>query len=60
MDLDLTLWVDPPPTLMDQSSSNDKRDWQKWNHSNCKSLMIMKCAIIETFSGISFMIPHLR
>ena len=36
---------------MDESSSNNKRDLEKWDCSNHMSIMIMKCAIPKTFRG---------
>jgi hypothetical protein len=51
MDLDLALRVERPSALADESSSDDKRDLEKWDRSNRMSLMIMKRAIPETFRG---------
>ncbi|KAI3463620.1 hypothetical protein Pfo_020283 [Paulownia fortunei] len=51
MDLDLALRIERPPTLTDESSSEAKRDLEKWDCSNRMSLMIMKRSIPETFKG---------
>ncbi|KAI3463922.1 hypothetical protein Pfo_020585, partial [Paulownia fortunei] len=51
MDLDLALRIERPPTLTDESSSEAKRDLEKWDRSNRMSLMIMKRSIPETFRG---------
>lgn len=51
MDLDLVLRVEQPTNLMDENSSDNKRDLEKWDHSNRMSLMIMKRAISEVLRG---------
>jgi hypothetical protein len=51
MDLDLALRVECPPALTDTSTSDAKRDLEKWERSNCMCLMIMKHAIPESFRG---------
>ena len=45
---------------MDESSFDDKRDWEMWDSSNCMCLMIMKHAILETFRGYKFYNPTLK
>ena len=52
MDLDLALRVERSADLKDKSSSNDKRDMERWDRLNRMSLMIMKRAILEAFKGI--------
>ena len=54
IDLDLAFRVNQSPILMDESSFDDKRNLEKWEHSNHMSLMIMKCAISKTFKGYKF------
>ncbi|XP_073124177.1 uncharacterized protein [Henckelia pumila] len=49
MDLDLAIMVDCPPDLTDKSTSDDKREFEKWERSNRICLLIMKKAIPETF-----------
>lgn len=51
MDLDLTLNSERPADLTENSSSDDKRDMEKWDRFNRMSLMIMKRAIPEAFIG---------
>ncbi|KAL2513398.1 hypothetical protein Adt_18998 [Abeliophyllum distichum] len=51
MDLDLALRTEQPPALTTESSTEAKRDIEKWNRSNRMSLMIMKRSIPETFRG---------
>jgi transposase InsO family protein len=51
MDLDLALRVDQPTALTDKSTSDDKREMEKWERSNRISLMVMKRAIPEAFRG---------
>ncbi|XP_010099271.2 uncharacterized protein LOC21398556 [Morus notabilis] len=51
MDLDLTLRIEQPTALTDQSSNEEKWDFEKWERSNRMSLMIMKRGIPETFRG---------
>ena len=49
MDLDLALRIEQPTALTDESSNEEKRDFEKWDHSNGTSLMIMKHEILENF-----------
>ena len=51
MDLDLALRVDQPDPLTDESTSDQKREMEKWERSNRMSLMIMKHVIPEAFRG---------
>ncbi|XP_074321767.1 uncharacterized protein LOC141658944 [Silene latifolia] len=51
MDLDLALRDERPATLTATSTSDAKRDMEKWERSNRMSLMIMKRAIPESFRG---------
>ncbi|XP_070049410.1 uncharacterized protein [Nicotiana tomentosiformis] len=49
MDLDLALRVDSPPPLIDKSTSNEKREMERWERSDRMCMMIMKKTIPETF-----------
>ncbi|XP_074305746.1 uncharacterized protein LOC141640966 [Silene latifolia] len=51
MDLDLALRDERPTALTATSTSDAKRDMEKWERSNRMSLMIMKRAIPESFRG---------
>ena len=51
MDLDLTLRIDSPAPLTDKSTSDEKRDMERWEKSNRICMMIMKKAILEAFRG---------
>ncbi|KAA8515377.1 hypothetical protein F0562_019012 [Nyssa sinensis] len=51
MDLDLALRVSSPAPLTDESSSDEKRDFERWEKSNRMCLMIIKKAIPEAFRG---------
>lgn len=54
MDLSLKLRVERPADLIENSSSGDKRNMERWNRLNCMSLMVMKRANSEAFRGIMF------
>ena len=45
MDLDLALSIDRPAEVTEESSSHNRREWEKWERSSRISLMIMKLAI---------------
>ena len=49
MDLDLALRIDRPPPLIMDSYAESKKKFERWDRSNCMSLMIIKCGILETF-----------
>ena len=51
MDLDLALRVYSPAPLTVESSSDEKRDIERWEKSNRMCLMIIKKAIPEAFKG---------
>ncbi|KAK6160726.1 hypothetical protein DH2020_004107 [Rehmannia glutinosa] len=51
MDLDLAIRTDSPPPLTDKSTSDEKRDMERWEKSNRMCMMIMKKAIPEAFRG---------
>ena len=51
MDLDLALRIEQPTPLTDKSSIEEKWDFERWEHSNRLSLMIIKRGIPETFRG---------
>ena len=47
MDLDLTIWTEPYAT----NTNKQRAYYEKWECSNCMSLMIMKHAISDTIKG---------
>ncbi|KAL0325036.1 UNVERIFIED_CONTAM: hypothetical protein Sradi_5072900 [Sesamum radiatum] len=49
MDLDLALRKDSPPALTDKSTSEQKREKERWEKSNRMCVMIMKNSIPEAF-----------
>ncbi|XP_047961827.1 probable LRR receptor-like serine/threonine-protein kinase At1g56140 [Salvia hispanica] len=49
--LDYALRTEQPTPLTDESSDEDKRNFERWEHSNRMSLMIMQHAIPENFRG---------
>ena len=49
MDLDYALRADSPPALTAESTSDEKKDFEKLERSNRMSLMIIRRAIPETF-----------
>ncbi|XP_027096049.1 uncharacterized protein [Coffea arabica] len=51
MDLDLALRIDSPPPLTDQSTSDEKRNNERWERSNRLCLMIIKKTVPEAFRG---------
>ncbi|XP_057976130.1 uncharacterized protein LOC131163552 [Malania oleifera] len=51
IDLNLALWIERPLALTDTSTSDMKRDLERWECSNRISLMIMKRSVPEAFSG---------
>ncbi|KAL0287508.1 UNVERIFIED_CONTAM: hypothetical protein Scaly_2762000 [Sesamum calycinum] len=51
MDLDLTLREDSPHALTDKSTSEQNREKERWEKSNCMCVMIMKKSIPEPFRG---------
>ena len=51
MDLDLALRVSSPAPLTVESSSDEKRDIERWEKSNRMCLKIIKKAIPEAFMG---------
>nr|XP_027090449.1 uncharacterized protein LOC113711484 [Coffea arabica] len=51
MDLDLALRDDSPPPLTDQSTSDEKRNNERWKRSNRLCLIIIKKAVPEAFRG---------
>nr|XP_027120456.1 uncharacterized protein LOC113737422 [Coffea arabica] len=52
MDLDLALRIDSPLPLTDQSTSDEKRNNERWERSNRLCLMIIKKAVPEVFREI--------
>ncbi|KAL0396299.1 UNVERIFIED_CONTAM: hypothetical protein Scaly_0078300 [Sesamum calycinum] len=51
MDLDLALREDSPPALTNKSTSEQKRERERWEKSNRMCVMIMKKSIPEAFRG---------
>ena len=49
--LDLALRVSSPTSLTVESSSDEKRDIERWEKSNRMCLMVIKKAIPEAFRG---------
>ena len=47
MDLNLAIWIEPPTTLFDSSTTKESIYYEKWEHSNCMSLLMMKHAILS-------------
>ncbi|KAK6141024.1 hypothetical protein DH2020_025234 [Rehmannia glutinosa] len=54
MDLYYALRVEQSPSLTDASSAEEKRNFEKWEGSNCVSLMIIKRGIPEAYRGTDF------
>ncbi|KAL5811035.1 hypothetical protein ACOSQ4_027603 [Xanthoceras sorbifolium] len=51
MDQDLALRIEQPPPLTDESSTEERRNFEKWNRPNRMSLMIIERGIPEAFKG---------
>ncbi|XP_075507408.1 uncharacterized protein LOC142544234 [Primulina tabacum] len=51
MDLDIAIRIDSPPAITDNSTSDEKREFERWERSNRMCMMIMKMTIPETFRG---------
>ncbi|KAL5861220.1 hypothetical protein ACOSQ3_002530 [Xanthoceras sorbifolium] len=51
IDIDLALRIEQPPSLTDESSTEERKNFEKWDRSNRMSLMIMKRGIPEAFKG---------
>ena len=51
MDLDLALRINQPASLTAESSSDDRKNFEKLECSNHMSLMIIKRAIPKAFRG---------
>ncbi|KAK5795287.1 hypothetical protein PVK06_036547 [Gossypium arboreum] len=51
MDTDLALKEEQPVPLTAKSTPDVKKDFERWDRSNCISLMIMKHNIPEAFRG---------
>src|SRR4051812_21278121 len=52
MDLDVVLRTEQHASLTDASTSDKRKDFEKWEHSNRLSLRIIKRGIPEAFRGI--------
>ncbi|KAL0433694.1 UNVERIFIED_CONTAM: hypothetical protein Slati_2703700 [Sesamum latifolium] len=51
MDLDVALKEDSPPALTEKSTSEEKREKERWEKYNRMRVRIMKKTIIEAFRG---------
>ena len=51
MDVDLALKIEQSASLIAEGSSDDKKNFEKWEHSNRMRLMIIKRGILEAFRG---------
>ena len=51
MDLDLAFQIEQPTPLTDESSPDERRNFEKWERSNRMSLMIIKRGIPKAFRG---------
>ena len=51
MDLDLALRIEKPLSPTDSRTSEQRKLHEKRDHSNCMSLMIIKCGIPDVFRG---------
>ncbi|XP_020242587.1 uncharacterized protein LOC109820800 [Asparagus officinalis] len=51
MDIDFVLRLPSPAPLRDKSSTDEKRDVERWEKLNCMCMMIMKMVIPEAFRG---------
>jgi len=51
MDLDLALRIEQHASLTAENSSDDRKNFEKWECSNRTSLMIIKRDISEAFRG---------
>ena len=54
MDLELALRIEQPASLTTKSSSDDRKNFEKWERSNRMSLLIIKCGILKAFQGAVF------
>ena len=50
--MDLTFQMERPSTPIGSSSSIDRVNYEKWERSNCMSLMIIKQGIPKAFRGV--------
>ena len=48
IDLDYTIRIERPPALTNDSTIEERANFEKWEHSNYMSLMIMKHSIPDT------------
>ncbi|KAF1867862.1 hypothetical protein Lal_00012758 [Lupinus albus] len=51
MDLDYALRVEQPPPPLESSTSEERKDYERWERSNRMCLMIIKRGIPEVFRG---------
>ena len=54
MNFDIALRAYSPPPLMDESTSDDKKEIEMWKRSNHMCIMIMKKANPKAFRGSMF------
>ncbi|KAL6345346.1 hypothetical protein AAG906_015829 [Vitis piasezkii] len=51
MDLDYAIRIERQSVLTNDSTTEQRANFEKWEHSNCMSLMIMKHSILDTIRG---------
>lgn len=52
MDINLALRIEKPVSLTDASSTEERKNFEKWDRSNRMCLMIIKRGIPEAFRGV--------
>ncbi|XP_022882225.1 uncharacterized protein LOC111399190 [Olea europaea var. sylvestris] len=52
MNFDLAFWIEESTPFTKESSPDEKKNFEKWDHSNRTSLMIIKHGILEVFRGV--------
>ena len=58
MDLDYDIRTERPPALTDDNIVKQRANLEKWEHSNCMNLMIMKHSIPYTIRGANSRLIH--
>ncbi|XP_062104143.1 uncharacterized protein LOC133815304 [Humulus lupulus] len=51
MDLGYALRKEQPASPTEKISVDEKENFEKWGHSNCLSLMMLKRSVLEAFKG---------
>ena len=51
MDLEYAIWLNDPSALTNDSTKEQRANFEKWEHSNRISLMLMKHSIPDTIRG---------